>query len=62
MFPSSKNVLDKGCILLDILSDLGQVPEGLRIKIMGERDLEVLRKWLKLVCKAVSVEEFAQKI
>ena len=58
MFPSSKNVLDKGCIL----SDLGQVPEGLRIKIMGERDLEVLRKWLKLVCKAVSVEEFAQKI
>ena len=48
--------------ILDILSDLGQVPEGLRIKIMGERDLEVLRKWLKLACKAVSVEEFAQKI
>ena len=48
--------------ILEILSELGQVPGELRMKIMDEKDLEVLRKWLKLVCKTISVEEFAKQI
>ena len=46
--------------VLELLEELGYVPEGLRKRIMGERDLEVLKRWHKQAIRAGSVEQFAK--
>ena len=48
--------------ILDLLEELGKIPEELRNKIMGEKDLETLKKWFKLAAKADSMEEFLEKM
>lgn len=35
-----------------------ETPEELVVQIMGQGDLECLRKWIKLAARARSVEEF----
>lgn len=47
--------------VLDLLEELGAVPDTLRDRIMQEKDPVLLRKWLRQAAKAVSVEQFAQK-
>jgi len=44
--------------ILELLEDLGEVPEELHKKIMEQKNLDVLKKWLKLVARAKSIEEF----
>ncbi|MCI9651777.1 MAG: Rpn family recombination-promoting nuclease/putative transposase [Lachnospiraceae bacterium] len=44
--------------ILDLLGDVGAVPEALREKILGQKDLEILRGWLKLASASRTVEEF----
>ena len=44
--------------IIELLKELGPVPEELRKKIMKERDAETLKGWLKLAAKAASVEDF----
>lgn len=44
--------------VLELLEGLGSVPEDLREVIMQEKNLDVLKKWLRLAAKSVSVEEF----
>ena len=44
--------------ILELLEELGPVPEELRKKIMDERDLNTLKGWLKLAAKTSSVENF----
>ena len=44
--------------ILELLSDLGEVPEELREKILGEKNLDVLKFYLKKVSIAKSIEEF----
>lgn len=44
--------------IIELLEELGPVPEELRKKIMKERDAETLKGWLKLAVKAASVEDF----
>lgn len=44
--------------IIELLEELGPVPEELRKKIMKERDAETLKGWLKLAAKAASVEDF----
>lgn len=48
--------------ILDFLSDYGIVPDSLKDKISSEKDIEVLRKWIKLSARVSSVEEFEQKM
>lgn len=48
--------------VLELLEELGHVPEGLRKRIMGERDLEVLKRWHKQAIRAGSVEQFAKAL
>ena len=48
--------------ILDLLEELGKISEELRNKIKGEKDLETLKKWFKLVAKAESMEEFLEKM
>lgn len=52
----------KADTLLEILRELGIIPEDVQKRISEERDLEVLSKWIKLAIKATSIEEFMEQI
>ncbi|MBC5665457.1 hypothetical protein H8S07_09235 [Dorea sp. NSJ-36] len=55
--------IQKGKIdsLLEILQELGDIPEALQNRIRSEKDLQVLTSWLKAAARADSVEEFQAK-
>lgn len=48
--------------ILELLSDLGEVSEELKRNIFAQRDLTILKSWLKLAAKSDSVEEFEKGI
>ena len=48
--------------VLELLSDLGEVPEELREKILGEKELDVLKFYLRKSSIAKSIEEFQELI
>ena len=48
--------------IIDLLSDLGIVPEKLREKILEEKDLDVLRFYLKIAAAANTISEFESRI
>ena len=48
--------------IIDLLSDLGIVPEKLRKKILEEKDLDVLRFYLKNAAAAKYIPEFESRI
>ena len=44
--------------VLELLGDLGEIPNALLERIRKETDLQVLRKWLKAAAGAESIAEF----
>ena len=48
--------------IFSFLSDLGEVPESLRVRIREERNPEVLRSYLKKAASAETMEEFIKSI
>lgn len=48
--------------VLELIEGLGPVPEDLREVIMQEKNLDVLKKWLRLAAKSASVEEFRNRM
>lgn len=44
--------------ILQLLRDLGDVSEELSEKIMSEKDLDTLSRWLKMAAKAENIEQF----
>ena len=42
--------------ILELLEDIGTIPEEVREKITGEIDLEILKKWHKLAAKSESID------
>ena len=44
--------------VLDLLEDLGEIPVGLRERILSETDLSLLNQWHKLAAKAGTIQEF----
>ena len=48
--------------ILELLEDIGTIPEEVREKITGEIDLEILKKWHKLAAKSESIDEFVSKM
>lgn len=46
--------------ILDLLEELGEVPEELRNAIFDQKSLEVLTCWLKLAANAKTLGEFEQ--
>lgn len=52
----------KADAILELLNELGEVPERLRIHIYNETDLKCLARWVKLAARSGSVEEFAEKM
>ena len=47
--------------ILELLEDLGVVPEELKEKICAESNLDTLKFWHKLAAATISVEEFRNK-
>lgn len=48
--------------VLELLQELGNVSEDLQSKIMGEMNLEVLKRWHRLAAKADSIEQFLENM
>lgn len=48
--------------ILDVLGELGDVPETLREKISREGNLETLGGWVKLAARAESAADFEEKM
>ena len=48
--------------LLEILQELGDIPEALQTRIRSEKDMQVLTSWIKAAARADSLEEFQEKI
>ena len=52
----------KADAILDLLEDIGTIPEEIREKICNEKDSKVLNGWLKQAAKAESIDEFVSKM
>ena len=46
--------------ILVLLGKLGVVPGKLRERIMGEKNLDILRRWFELSFNAKSIEQFQE--
>ena len=49
-------------MLLELMKDLGEIPDELRNRITSEKDLETLKKWLRLAARSESLDEFLEKM
>ena len=47
--------------ILELLEDLGPIPEELRKLVAEQQNLDTLKKWLKLAARVESVEEFRRQ-
>ena len=47
--------------ILDLLGELGDVPLPVQEKITSQKDVDILRTWLKLAAKAENIQDFVQK-
>ena len=48
--------------IIELLNDVGKVSEELSNVIYGQKDIEVLKKWLKLASRAESIDAFETAI
>ena len=48
--------------IIKLLEDLGKVSEELQTRIMTEKDLQVLSKWLKLAARVDSIDVFRERM
>ena len=55
-------VTGKAQSVMELLEDLGTVPDEIKEKILNEKNPESLNEWLKATAKADSIEEFLTKI
>ena len=49
---------EKAETILDLLGDFGEIPEKIVKRIRSEKDVETLKRWIKLAAKGNSIEEF----
>lgn len=48
--------------IIELLEDLGSIPEALKTQLEGEMDLNTLSTWLKMAAKAESIDQFVKEI
>lgn len=49
-------------MILDILSDYGNVSDNIKNKVLSEKNFEVLGRWGRLAARVCSVEEFCVRM
>lgn len=52
----------KALAVIELLETIGEVPQSLREKILGQTDTSVLSRWLKLAARAQSIEQFEKNL
>mgnify|MGYP006914566246 CR=1 FL=1 len=52
----------KADAILELLEDIGTIPEEIRERIHNEKDSKILNGWLKQAAKAESIDEFVSKM
>ena len=55
-------VKGKAEAVLELLEDLGTVPEAVQNRIMNEKDPELLKKWHRLSARADTLDEFLKEM
>ena len=55
-------VRGKAEFIIELLSDMGKVPDDLNERILNENDLSILSKWLKISAKVDSIADFVKQI
>ena len=64
----AKDILNRGKAegkaenILELLWEIGAVPQELQKRIMNEKDLTVLTKWNKLAAKSDTIDDFVSKM
>ena len=48
--------------VLNLLEELGEISDDLRVRIISEKDLDVLKRWLKQAVKSESTDESIEKM
>ena len=48
--------------ILELLTELGPIPDRLRKRIASQSNCDILTKWLKLAAKSESIEEFSDNM
>ncbi len=54
--------IGKSEAIIDLLEDLGPIPEELSARIKAQKDMNILKDWLKKAKRAESMEEFIRTI
>ena len=52
----------KAADILEVLQELGEVPDELKDRILAQQDIVVLKDWLKAAIKVSSIDEFQKMI
>ena len=52
----------KADAILELLEDYGEIPQEIRDRVYAEKNVNVLKQWLKEAAKAASLEEFVGKM
>lgn len=48
--------------ILDLLSDMGEIPVDLKEKIQSQQDHDILKRWFKLAARCDSMEDFMNRM
>ena len=56
------NANGKAEAIIELLEETGEVPEELAKVINSQKDLEILKQWIKFAARADSIEEFENLI
>ena len=62
IYDFSGNAEGKAEGVLNLLEEQGELSDDLRNRIISEKDLDVLKRWLKQAAKSESLEEFIEKM
>ena len=59
---SEGKVSGKAESIIELLENLGKISEELKTRIMSEKDLQILSKWLNLAARSESIGVFMEKM
>ncbi len=48
--------------IIELLEEIGLIPDILKQTISEQKDINILNKWLKLSAKAETIDEFIEKM
>lgn len=48
--------------VIELLQEIGPIPEQLQERIINEKDMSLLLKWLKLAAKSESIQQFEENM